>query len=65
MLDNPCRCGHARRLHADQENPLQVVPLSMTEADAQDRPELPDLVWGAGHCTVAGCGCEQFTDAGT
>ena len=63
MSEATCCCGHPRHLHADRESRLQVVPLSMTEADAGEGPDVPEVVVGAGHCTVAGCGCPQFTDA--
>ena len=50
--------------HADRDNPLQVVPLAMTEADDEGAANrLPVLVRGGGACTVAGCGCGAFTDA--
>jgi hypothetical protein len=59
-----CRCQHPRDKHADRENPLQVVPLSMTEADEEsDAEEVPVYVRGVGPCTVAGCDCQQFTAA--
>lgn len=60
----PCRCGHDRAHHADRDNMLQVVPLSMTEADADgaERP-LPVTVRGAGACTIEGCACREFSDA--
>src|SRR5262245_49223099 len=59
-----CRCQHTRDQHADRENPLQVVPLAMTEADAEDAgEELPLEVRGVGRCTVEGCGCEEFSPA--
>jgi hypothetical protein len=59
-----CRCGHTRKEHADRDNRLEVVPLSMTEADddADERHRLSVTVHGAGACTVAGCRCTQFTD---
>ena len=61
MLNEECRCGHPRAQHGDRDNPLEVVPLAMTEADADDEaPELPHLVRGRGPCTVAGCPCQQF-----
>jgi hypothetical protein len=63
MPDTICRCGHPRHQHADRDSPLQVVPLAMTEADAGDRPDLDNIVEGAGHCTEPGCGCREFTDA--
>jgi hypothetical protein len=60
-----CTCGHTRHDHADRDNRLQVVPLSMTEADDEvsedERPTT--MVLGAGACRVAGCGCTQFTAA--
>jgi hypothetical protein len=60
---DPCRCGHTREHHADHVNPLQVVPLALTEANEEDARRLPVTVYGAGPCTVAGCGCTRFTDA--
>ncbi|HYT90221.1 MAG TPA: hypothetical protein VEL76_16050 [Gemmataceae bacterium] len=58
-----CRCQHAREQHADRENPLQVVPLAMTEADEGQAEEVPVDVHGVGACTVPGCGCQQFSAA--
>ncbi len=59
-----CRCGHARRAHADRDSALEVVPLSMTEADRDATVGSPSIaVRGGGACTVEGCGCRQFTDA--
>ena len=62
MLESLCQCGHPRHLHVDRDNPLQVVPVSTTEADEGDRSEVPALVPGAGRCTVPGCSCQEFTD---
>jgi hypothetical protein len=63
-LVETCECGHSRREHADRDNRLQVVRLSMTEADDEGEERQPAvIVHGAGACTVAGCGCQQFTDA--
>jgi hypothetical protein len=64
MVDEMCRCGHARLQHGDRDNRLEVVPLSMTEADREARPpEIPHLVRGLGPCTMAGCPCEHFAAA--
>jgi hypothetical protein len=57
-----CRCQHTRDQHADRFNPLQAVPLAKTESDdAADAEDLPVVVRGVGECTVAGCGCREFT----
>lgn len=59
-----CQCHHMRAQHADHVNPLQVVPVAMTEADAADQPRGPSpLVRGAGPCTVEGCDCPGFRGA--
>ncbi len=64
MVTERCRCGHTRREHADRDNALEVVPLSMTEADRDATARSPSVVIaGGGECTVAGCGCRRFTDA--
>ena len=56
-----CRCGHGRDQHTDGVNPLEVVPLSMTEADQEERPRgLSTNVHGIGGCTVEGCKCRQY-----
>ncbi len=61
MVNEQCRCGHSKFQHADRDNRLEVVPLSMTEADRERRPpDLPHYVHGLGPCTVKGCHCQQF-----
>ena len=61
MLE-PCKCGHSRHEHADHVNPLQVTPLHVTDSDEnRDDPRIPGVVYGAGECTVEGCGCKKFT----
>ena len=61
-MESRCRCGHKRSQHADHMNPLEVVPLAMTEADEGDPGTLSPIVSGAGRCMVEGCGCDLFTD---
>jgi hypothetical protein len=59
-----CQCGHLRDQHADHVNPLQVVPLAMTEADDEGKPKgLSTNVHGAGKCLVEGCQCAHFATA--
>ncbi len=62
MMAERCRCEHVRNEHADRLNPLQVVPVSMTEADEEPKQQgLSPVVRGVGHCTVEGCDCRQFS----
>ncbi len=64
MWAEPCECGHLRKQHADRDSRLEIVPLSMTEADYHgEEREFATTVQGGGACTVAGCGCKQFSDA--
>jgi hypothetical protein len=61
MINEQCRCGHGRNQHGDRDNRLEIVPLSMTEADReQNPPEMTRNVRGEGPCSVSGCHCRKF-----